>query len=164
MFTTMVLVASFILFSGFNTTSTVNTISLLCGFIIVFLGVYLLNLSMSDPNGRQMIHGRDDDGIPTDGIAGIATRLSLQSRRSLDPRRSSTGSIIFSPRSPRHDRSDQDPLMHSYDVESNVFGLSNLAEEESEMDYSLSPRPGPPGGTNGHAKPPILKSPRIPDR
>lgn len=164
MFTTMVLVASFILFSGFNTTSTVNTISLLCGFIIVFLGVYLLNLSMSDPHGHQMIHGRDETGMPTDGIAGIATRLSLQSRRSLDPRRSSTGSLMFSPRSPRHDRSDQDPLMRSYDVESNGFGLSNVAEEDIEMSYPLSPRHGPPGGTNGQAKPPTIKSPRIPDR
>ena len=162
MFTTMVLIASFILFSGFNTTSTVNTISLLCGFIIVFLGVYLLNLSMSDPNGQRLTHARDDEGLPTDGIAGIATRLSLQSRRSLDPRRTSTGSIIFSPRSPRHDRSDQDPLMHSYDVEDNAFGLSDLAEE-SDTEHVFAPQNGA-AATNGHVKSPTTKNMWMPDR
>ncbi|KAG8425743.1 hypothetical protein J3459_009709 [Metarhizium acridum] len=49
-FTTATLCASFILFSGFNTTDPVNTLSLLCGFLVTFTGVYLLNLSRGDPN------------------------------------------------------------------------------------------------------------------
>lgn len=47
-FTTATLCASFILFSGFNTTDTINTLSLICGFLITFTGVYLLNLSRTD--------------------------------------------------------------------------------------------------------------------
>ncbi|KAL0085256.1 magnesium transporter [Phycomyces blakesleeanus] len=43
MFTSSVLVASAILFQGFNTDNTVNVVSLICGFIIIFAGVYLLD-------------------------------------------------------------------------------------------------------------------------
>jgi hypothetical protein len=44
-FTTATIIASAILFQGFNTTGAVNTISLLCGFSVIFMGVYLLNIS-----------------------------------------------------------------------------------------------------------------------
>jgi hypothetical protein len=44
-FTTATIVASAILFQGFNTTGGVNTLSLICGFLIIFMGVYLLNIS-----------------------------------------------------------------------------------------------------------------------
>ncbi|THV07165.1 DUF803-domain-containing protein [Dendrothele bispora CBS 962.96] len=44
-FSTATIVASLILFQGFNTTDTTNTVSLLCGFIVTFLGVHILNLS-----------------------------------------------------------------------------------------------------------------------
>jgi len=44
-FTTATIVASAILFQGFNTTSVVNTVSLICGFLVIFMGVYLLNIS-----------------------------------------------------------------------------------------------------------------------
>ncbi|KAG2181747.1 hypothetical protein INT44_008562 [Umbelopsis vinacea] len=42
-FTTATITASAILFQGFQTDNPVNTISLICGFIIIFSGVYLLN-------------------------------------------------------------------------------------------------------------------------
>src|SRR5436305_8262214 len=109
-FTTATLCASFILFRGFNTSDAVNTLSLLCGFLIIFTGVYLLNLSRSDPNGHKLLRGKDSEGVPTDGIAGIQTRRSMQSRRSLDPHRLSTGSIGYG-------RGDRDSLIHSYDEE-----------------------------------------------
>ncbi|MCJ1419815.1 hypothetical protein MMC32_006171 [Xylographa parallela] len=128
-FTTAVLCASFILFRGFNTTDTVNTVSLLCGFLIIFSGVYLLNLSAADPDGHELLRGKSIDGVPTDGIAVIQTRRSMQSRRSLEPRRLSSGSVGFSPRSPRGDR---EALIHSYDVENGGFGLSDLAEDSEE--------------------------------
>ncbi|KAF1986374.1 DUF803-domain-containing protein [Aulographum hederae CBS 113979] len=86
-FTTATLLASFILFRGFNTADAVNTISLLCGFLVIFTGVYLLNLSREDPEGIKL--GRTapassifDDAAPTDGIAGFTTRRSMQARRS----------------------------------------------------------------------------------
>lgn len=44
-FTTATIVASAILFQGFNTTDAVNTLSLICGFLVIFMGVYLLNIS-----------------------------------------------------------------------------------------------------------------------
>lgn len=47
-FSTATIVASLILFQGFNTTSGTNTFSLLTGFIVTFLGVHLLNLSRRD--------------------------------------------------------------------------------------------------------------------
>lgn len=49
-FTTCTIVASTILFQGFNTTDPANTISLIVGFIVIFLGVHLLNISRNpDP-------------------------------------------------------------------------------------------------------------------
>ncbi|KAJ7290501.1 DUF803-domain-containing protein [Mycena rebaudengoi] len=47
-FCTATIVTSLILFKGFNTASTSNTVSLLCGFIVTFLGVHVLNLAMLD--------------------------------------------------------------------------------------------------------------------
>ncbi|KAI9802114.1 MAG: hypothetical protein M1833_002035 [Piccolia ochrophora] len=124
-FTTATLCASFILFRGFNTSDAVNTLSLLCGFLVIFTGVYLLNLSRNDPEGHKMSNGRlsTDGGVPTDGIAGIQTRRSMQARRSsLESRRLSTGSFGYG-------RSDRDALMNAYDEENGGFGLADLAED-----------------------------------
>ncbi|ODQ68504.1 DUF803-domain-containing protein [Nadsonia fulvescens var. elongata DSM 6958] len=81
-FTTFTLCASFILFGGFNTTDASNTISLLCGFLTIFSGVYLLNVSRADPDGRSLLPGKALDGMPMDNtIAGIQTRRSVQLQR-----------------------------------------------------------------------------------
>jgi hypothetical protein len=143
-FTTFTLIASFILFQGFNTVDASNTISLLCGFLTIFAGVYLLNLSREDPNGeklginsrsREEARGRysEVDGIPTDGLAGLQTRLSMQSRRSGDDghRRSNSWGM----RSPAvHSKGSRatsgEHMMHSYDVEAN--NLADLAEDSDE--------------------------------
>ncbi|KAM0334159.1 hypothetical protein ACHAQA_001179 [Verticillium albo-atrum] len=123
-FTTFTLCASFILFSGFNTTDVVNTLSLLSGFLTTFAGVYLLNLSRSDPHGQKMISGRGGpDATGTDMVSSIQTRLSLQARRSTDPRHS-MGSY----------HGDTTGLMRAYDEEAGAeFGLTDLAED-SETD------------------------------
>lgn len=147
-FTTCTLAASFIMFGGFNTTNAVSTISLLCGFLTIFTGVYLLNLSREDPDG-ETLGIRDErgiyhevDGIPTDGLTGLQTRLSMQARRSGEHdghRRSSSWSLRH-PRSPntsRLDFADPSPTIHSYDVEAN--GLAELAEDSDE-DTSSSDR------------------------
>ncbi|KAH8434233.1 DUF803 domain membrane protein [Aspergillus melleus] len=124
-FTTATLCASFILFKGFNTTDAVNTISLLCGFLIIFSGVYLLNLSRHDPDGRHLLNGKlDDEGVPTDGIASFQTRRSMQSRRSNEPHRRSSSSIAY-----LNGHGDREGLIRSYDVENQAFGLSELTEE-----------------------------------
>lgn len=44
-FTTCTIVASIILFQGFNTTDPANSVSLVTGFVIIFIGVHLLNIS-----------------------------------------------------------------------------------------------------------------------
>ncbi|KAK9456883.1 magnesium transporter NIPA-domain-containing protein [Dipodascopsis uninucleata] len=81
-FTTCTLVASAILFKGFNTTSLVNTLSLISGFLIIFSGVYLLNVSRRDPNGLSISYERTMDGIPMEnGVASIQARRSIQLAR-----------------------------------------------------------------------------------
>jgi multidrug transporter EmrE-like cation transporter len=81
-FTTFTLIASFILFRGFNTSDPVNTISLLAGFMVIFSGVYLLNVARLDPALASASKNGAMDGIPMDnGIAGLQTRRSMQLHR-----------------------------------------------------------------------------------
>ncbi|KAM3413459.1 putative magnesium transporter NIPA4 [Cercospora zeina] len=147
-FTTCTLTASFIMFRGFNTSDAVNTISLLCGFLTIFTGVYLLNLSREDPDGlnagiKPVRDGRgeyhDVDGIPTDGLAGLQTRLSMQSRRSGEHRRSNSWSLR-SPSTPMRaefglaahgGRGEQQHMLHSYDIEAH-HTLGDLTEDSDE--------------------------------
>lgn len=134
-FTTATLCASFILFRGFNTSDPVNTISLLCGFLIIFSGVYLLNHSRSDPNGTRL-EISSPDGVPTDGIAGFQTRRSMQLRRSADHRPSL---VPNGPRSSRVEEACRNDasLIGGYDEE-NAVAMTDLAEdleeEESESE------------------------------
>ncbi|TKX19638.1 magnesium transporter NIPA-like protein 4 [Elsinoe australis] len=142
-FTTCTLVASFILFQGFNTSDAINTISLLCGFLVIFSGVYLLNLSREDPDGHDHMLNKgasryDVDGIPTDAMAAPLTRRSMQSRRSGDTH-SRSGSISYGVGNADGRRSSQDRLMHNYDLEradEDRYGLSDLAEDDDEDDAS----------------------------
>jgi hypothetical protein len=139
MFTTATLCASFILFSGFNTSDAVNTLSLLCGFLVTFTGVYLLNLSRGDPNGHMMMAGRGTDATGTDMISSIQTRLSMSARRSTGSR------LSFGSRG----HTDRDGLMRSYDEEeaSGGFGLTDLAGDSDDEH--------PRQNGNGHAKEPF---------
>ncbi|KAJ6545815.1 DUF803-domain-containing protein [Mycena vulgaris] len=62
---TATIVASLILFKGFNTTSPSNTVSLLCAFIVTFLGVHVLNLAMvseSEPRAESQVSLGDSAG------------------------------------------------------------------------------------------------------
>ncbi|KAF7560002.1 hypothetical protein G7046_g4143 [Stylonectria norvegica] len=123
-FTTATLCASFILFSGFNTTDPVNTLSLICGFLITFTGVYLLNLSRGDPHGNGLVIGRGGgDATGTDMVSGFQTRLSMQARRSADPSRHSLSS----------QHGDREGLIRAYDEEEAAgFGLTDLAEDSDD--------------------------------
>lgn len=139
-FTTATLCASFILFSGFNTTDTVNTLSLLCGFLVTFTGVYLLNLSRSDPNGARLSGQGRTDAPGTDMVSSIQTRISMEARRSFGHRRLSMGS---------NGAPDRQGLIRAYDEEEATgFGLTDLAED-SEEDNERSPM-HPNGAANGH--------------
>jgi len=131
-FTTFTLVASFVLFRGFNTNDPVNTISLLCGFLIIFTGVYLLNLSRSDPHGKQLgANGSAmvfDDGIPTDGLSGLQSRHSMQMRRSDTFARASVTGRISS--------AGQRLLGREHDEEAAV-GLRELTEDSDESESEM---------------------------
>ncbi|KAH7882314.1 magnesium transporter NIPA-domain-containing protein [Phlebopus sp. FC_14] len=77
-FSTATIVASLILFQGFNTTDGTNTVTLLAGFIVTFLGVHLLNLSRKpDPDTAPLGHSALEAGL-------MNPRMSLQGRPSLD--------------------------------------------------------------------------------
>jgi hypothetical protein len=125
-FTTCTLIASFLLFQGFNTTEAVNTISLLCGFLIIFSGVYLLNLSREDPDGRKALGSHMSDAPPTDGISGFPTRRSMQLRRSGEGFRSP-----FHSANGRNSTEDRRGLMEDYDIE-NQLELGDLVEDSDE--------------------------------
>jgi hypothetical protein len=73
-FSTATIVASLILFQGLNTDNPVNTISLLVGFIITFIGMHLLELSRKP---AVTGHNALEHGI-------LNPRLSLQGRASID--------------------------------------------------------------------------------
>ncbi|KAK1769109.1 hypothetical protein QBC33DRAFT_342392 [Phialemonium atrogriseum] len=143
-FTTATLCASFILFSGFNTTDPINTLSLLCGFLVTFTGVYLLNLSRNDPNGIKMM-ARRGDATGTDMVSSIQTRMSMEARRSVGhQRRLSVGSS----------RGDREGLIRAYDEEEAAgFGLTDLTEESDEEIDPRSPMMGShqQGRANGTA-------------
>ena len=130
-FTTATLCASFILFRGFNTTDAVNTISLLCGFLVIFTGVYLLNLSRGDPNGHKLLNGNVSDGVPTDGITGLQTRHSMQVRRSIDNGRWSIGSSGYG----RLD--ERGRLMRRSEEQDVGLDLEDLAEESDGAPQTL---------------------------
>ncbi|PPQ65113.1 hypothetical protein CVT24_003004 [Panaeolus cyanescens] len=72
-FSSATIVASLILFQGFNTTDASNTFSLLAGFIITFLGVHILNLSRQPepPRGRSL-DGEEGVGPPRLSLQGIS--------------------------------------------------------------------------------------------
>lgn len=136
-FTTATLCASFILFRGFNTTNAVNTISLLAGFLVIFSGVYLLNLSRMDPNSRSMGANKGLDGIPMEnGIASLQTRRSLQLRRSSSiPERPDSG------------------LIRSFAAEEEGLILSDIESEDDDDNNGTSGRPLTLGGSGGRTAP-----------
>ena len=98
---------------------------------MTFTGVYLLNLSRSDPNGFKVLVGRGGtDATGTDIVSSIQTRLSMQARRSTEPHHRHSIS------SGAGGHSDREGLMRAYDEEEQAgFGLTDLAEEsEDDMD------------------------------
>ncbi|KAH0834720.1 magnesium transporter [Lanmaoa asiatica] len=62
-FSTATIVASLILFQGFNTTDGTNTVTLLAGFIVTFLGVHLLNLSRKPDPPKANGHSTLESGL-----------------------------------------------------------------------------------------------------
>lgn len=85
-FSTATILASLIMFRGLNTSGGVNTISLICGFLTTFLGVYLLNLSRSinsstslNDNGPLHHRRRASHSLLESGM--LNPRISISSDR-----------------------------------------------------------------------------------
>lgn len=117
-FTTCTIIASLILFQGFYNTSVSNSVSLIVGFVVIFIGVHLLNLT----------HPPGDDAPPTSGQHlpmehGFATpRMSLGGRLSMDSTWS--GERLGSPTAPRRpSRRDMNG--------SSSFPYQNVGDEEA---------------------------------
>ena len=127
-FSSATIVASLILFQGFNTTDGSNTLSLLCGFIVTFLGVHLLNLSRKPVDGEH--HSTLEGGITN-------PRMSLSGRMSIDGWNGVGGTAIGAHQ--RHGRQTSLGRSHGTTIfdEDGADGSMALAElpEVDEDDY-----------------------------
>jgi len=142
-FSTCTIVASLIFFQGLNTTDTGNTLSLLSGFAVTFLGVHILNLSrqveppVHEGNGHTTLEG---------GL--MNPRLSLQGRMSMDGWNDTRIGPAPSPRHARrgsHMHNNSATLFNAFDEHENgngeAVGLQNLREEdESDDDHDADER------------------------
>jgi hypothetical protein len=120
-FTTATIVASLILFQGFNTTGGTNTVSLLAGFVVTFLGVHLLNVSRQPESAVLPDSGLIPQRLSFQGWNGVPT--TSRSPHSRSHTRSSTG-MAFSSFEPRESAGEM-VGMHE---------LRNGREEEEEED------------------------------
>lgn len=133
-FSTATIVASLILFQGFNTSGGSNTFSLLAGFMVTFIGVHLLNISRKpDPpplgsTGHHHTHSVLDGGL-------MNPRVSVSGRLSVD----SSYSNGHAPYSGGHGRRSslyrqQTPALHNAFEEEGGVALGLLREEEEDGD------------------------------
>jgi hypothetical protein len=137
-FSTATIVSSLILFQGFNTTDGTNTVTLLAGFIVTFLGVHLLNLSRK-PDPQNMPNG------PSTLESGFMNpRMSLQGRVSLDgwgglSEVQPDGALQSSGHGRRSSiyRAQSTTLFNAFEEEeaTDNMPLSQLRESEEEYEY-----------------------------
>ena len=80
-FTTAVLTASFVLFQGFNMTNLIETARLLCGFLIIFLGVYMLNFPSKDVESHEFQLLTGGSVLVPDSSGILRSRFSFQGLR-----------------------------------------------------------------------------------
>jgi hypothetical protein len=143
-FSTSTIVASIILFQGFNTTSGATSASLIVGFIIIFLGVHLLNLSRKPepPPLGNTGHLPLENGLmnPRMSMSGRLSIDSTWSQEGYHRNRSDSGSGFglantrFAAGHGRQNslqRAQTAALINSFEE---PMGLSELREEEGEDD------------------------------
>jgi hypothetical protein len=80
-FTTAVLTASFVLFQGFNMTNPIETGRLLCGFLIIFFGVYMLNFPSKDVESHEFQILTGGSVLAPESLGILRTRFSMQGLR-----------------------------------------------------------------------------------
>jgi len=134
-FSTATIIASLILFRGFNTSDYVNIMSLIAGFIITFLGVHLLNLSRKSesPPLDESTHTLLEGGF-------MNPRLSLTGRMSTDSNWSAHGGPSWPTGHGRRStlyKSQDAQLHHAFGDEG--VGLELLREDDEGSTSQLSP-------------------------
>lgn len=133
-FSTATIVASVILFQGFNTEDPANSLSLLVGFITTFLGVHLLEISRKPEPSLPSAGGH---GVLDSGL--MNPRLSIGGRMSIDGWNGAAGTPIggtlpFSDRQ-GHRRGPSQTLFNVDDDElGDAVGLSDLPEADEQDD------------------------------
>ncbi|KAJ7746459.1 magnesium transporter NIPA-domain-containing protein [Mycena maculata] len=129
-FCSATIIASLILFQGFNTTDATNTVSLVCGFIVTFLGVHILNLSMLEESAQAI--GDIPGGVTLEG------RLSLDGWHGIQ--RNSISMGLPSPRGHGRRsslyRAQTSTLFNAFGPDGELagesVGLTRLREEDEE--------------------------------
>ncbi|KAF6753493.1 magnesium transporter NIPA-domain-containing protein [Ephemerocybe angulata] len=128
-FSTATIVASLILFQGFNTSDAAGAVSLLAGLVVTFLGVHLLNFSRIPESQIDCDHAPPHSALES-GL--MNPRLSLQGGSSID----GWAGIGVSPGGPRsgHGRQTRASTLFGSIDENEAggdrVGLRNLREEE----------------------------------
>jgi len=131
-FSSCTIVASLILFQGFNTTGGTNTISLLAGFAVTFIGVHLLNASRTPEPIRENGHSALESGL-------LNPRLSLQGRMSSDGWNTLSGtrgdgalnSTGHGRRSSLY-RAQSTTLFNAFEDDPDAMALDELHEEDED--------------------------------
>jgi len=121
-----------ILFQGFNTTGGTNTISLLAGFAVTFIGVHLLNASRTPEPIRENGHSALESGL-------LNPRLSLQGRMSSDGWNTLSGtrgdgalnSTGHGRRSSLY-RAQSTTLFNAFEDDPDAMALDELHEEDED--------------------------------
>jgi len=153
-FSSCTILASLILFQGFNTTGGTNTVSLLAGFAVTFLGVHILNISRKpEPplgvnghstlegglmNPRLSLQGR----VSSDGWNGVA-----DPRENMSSSRHGRGSSLY--------RAQSSTLFNAFEEDDpNAVALDDLHEDDEddeadERTHLHRSRPTPTRGHNG---------------
>ncbi|KAJ7819839.1 magnesium transporter NIPA-domain-containing protein [Mycena olivaceomarginata] len=141
-FCSATIVASLILFEGFNTTDATNTVSLLCGFIVTFLGVHILNLSMLEESAQALENAQGgvllEGRLSLDGWHGVR-RDSISMGMGLpSPRGHARRSSLYRAQSSTLFNAFTEPLSAGGDRDS--VGLQRLREEDEEWDEDADER------------------------
>lgn len=161
-FTTSTIFASFLLFNGFNTSGPASAVSLLGGFVVIFMGVYLLNLNrcvflslamalrteapladamlcrLVDPVTQQprMSLMTGEGIVGTGRLSESHDRFASRSRSAYPPgsRRGGGGGGGYGAPHSRRDSSGS-VLFNAYEEE--TVGLTQLNESEEEDDDGM---------------------------
>ncbi|KAI0075952.1 DUF803-domain-containing protein [Panus rudis PR-1116 ss-1] len=130
-FSTCTLIASIILFQGFNTDEPGKSVSLLAGFIITFIGVHLLEISRK-PAGHAAAAANGHSALE----GGLMNpRLSIQGRMSIDGWNGAAGTSLGGSQHVRRASGHRrETLFNAYEGDEleDVVGLERLPEVDQE--------------------------------